>query len=56
MAMEAEKLSGFPTRPGNALIKASTKFKVPKVPKAQPPAKPFRLPKQPKVKEPSGLY
>ena len=28
-------VTGFPTRPGNGLIKASSKFKVPKVPKAK---------------------
>lgn len=48
-------ITGFPTRPGNGLIKASSKFKVPKVPKATkvPTEKPKRIVKP---KESTALY
>jgi hypothetical protein len=52
---EGFEVTGFPTRPGNGLIKASTKFKVPKVPK--PKVVPAEKPKKiVKPKEPTVLY
>lgn len=52
---EGYGVTGFPQRAGDALIKASTKFKSPRVPTASklPSTK---APKLPKVRTPSKLY
>ncbi len=50
------KVTGFPSKAGNGLIKASAKFKVPKVPKATKIVSP-KVPsgKPQKMKAPKGF-
>lgn len=52
---EGYGVTGFPQKAGDALIKASTTAKVPRVPKATTSPKP-KIPKIPKPKVPAGLY
>lgn len=53
---EGVRVVGFPQRAGDALIRATSRFKVPKVPKVSDPHAKVRVKLPRKPKEPSRLY